>query len=88
MTSVLNLNHSNFAVSQHWSISAAHCFDAFPTAANSALLVGDHDVSVGTETKWASAYALDSYLKHPGYVAETSLNDIALVKSKTYVRFT
>jgi secreted trypsin-like serine protease len=78
----------NSKVSQRFSVSAAHCFDAFPNVDGSALLVGDHDTTTGADTKWSSAYALESYIKHPGYVAETSLNDMALVKTKFYVRFT
>lgn len=69
-------------------MTAAHCFDAFPSVDTSALLVGDHDVTTGADTKWAAAYALASYLKHPGYNVDTSWNDIALVKTKLYVRFT
>ena len=69
-------------------MSAAHCFDAFPNVDTSVLLVGDHDTTTGTETKWASANTLASYVKHPGYVADTSLNDVALIRTKFYVRFT
>lgn len=74
-------------VRQHWAVSAAHCFDAYPTATTTALLVGDHDTSIGTDTKWAAAYVLASYIKHPNYDANTNVNDIALVKTREFIRF-
>lgn len=73
---------------QNWAVTAAHCFDAFPNASSTALLVGDHDISVGTDTKWAAAYAVLSYIKHAYYNSDTNVNDIALVRTKDYIRFT
>lgn len=52
------------------------------------LSVGDHDRTSQTETKWAASHELANYLNHPDYNEDKSYNDIALVKTKFYVRFT
>lgn len=74
-------------VSQFWSVSAAHCFDAYPNIRTSALLVGDHDLTTGSETAWSSLYLLEAYIKHKSYDSETNANDIALVKTRSYIKF-
>lgn len=74
-------------VSQFFAITASHCFDAYPNTATIALLVGDHDTSIGSETIWAAVYLLQYYKKHNEYNSETNSNDIALMKTRDYIRF-
>jgi trypsin len=81
------LKISSKTVKQNWIITAAHCLDAFPNAATTAVLVGDHDISTGTDTKWAAVYKVQSYIKHYGYRAENNINDIALIRTTNYIRY-
>lgn len=74
-------------VTQNWAITAAHCFDAYRKVGTSALLVGDHDLTTGSDTIWAALYLLQSYIKHGSYNAETNANDIALIKTLNYIKF-
>lgn len=74
-------------VNQNWALSAAHCFDAFPSIASTLLLVGDHDLRTGSETIWSAGYLLQSYVKHRSYRSETNANDIALIKTHDYIKF-
>ncbi|CRK95821.1 CLUMA_CG009273, isoform A [Clunio marinus] len=74
-------------VTQNWALTAAHCFAAYPTASTIGLLVGDHDLKSGSDTIWAALYQLQSYKKHEKYNIETNANDIALARTKTYIKF-
>lgn len=81
------LKMSIISVNQYWALSAAHCFVAFPLAASTLLLVGDHDLRSGSETIWSAGYLLQSYIKHRDYSSETNANDIALIKIRGYIKF-
>lgn len=74
-------------LTQYHILSAAHCFDAFPTVSQTAVVVGDHDISTGTDTIWAAGYLISGFIKHPGYNSETNDNDISIVKTRDYIKF-
>lgn len=74
-------------VKQYWALTAAHCFDAYPNAGTTALLVGDHNLQSGTDTKWARVYPVASYYKHQNYIADGNINDVALVRTGDYIRY-
>lgn len=84
---VLNALIKTFLVSQFWAVTAAHCFDAYPNVRTSGLLAGDHDLTTGSDTIWAALYLLEKYVKHQNYNPETKTNDIALVKTRDYIKF-
>ncbi|XP_046609889.1 venom serine protease 34-like [Neodiprion virginianus] len=58
--------------------SAAHCLQNMPTK-ETAVLVGDHDVSTGTDTSAAVLHLVAKILLHPSYSVDTNANDISLV---------
>ncbi|KAJ6647068.1 Venom serine protease [Pseudolycoriella hygida] len=67
-------------VSSRFVVTAAHCLRKTPSYA-SAVLVGDHDTTKGTDTNEARVYAILRYIEHPNYSSETDLNDIGLVQT-------
>lgn len=76
-----------FSVTQNWALTAAHCFVAFPNAATTAIITGDHDLSTGSDTIWAAAYRIQRYIKHATFNPETNVNDIALARTVEYIKF-
>ena len=52
-----------------------------------ALLVGDHDLSTGTDTSLAAIYTLTRLLNHPGFKLDSQVNDIALVVTASTISF-
>jgi trypsin len=74
-------------VTQQFVLTAAHCLEAFPSVASTAILVGDHDLRSGSETIWSAAYLAEKYIKHRDFNSDTNANDIALIKVSGYIRF-
>jgi trypsin len=68
-------------------VTAAHCFDAYSNVRTTGLLTGDHDLTTGSDTIWAALYLLEKYIKHENYNPETNANDIALMKTREYIKF-
>lgn len=72
-------------VSRWYAVTAAHCLaNRQPQAVQ--LLVGDHDLSIGLDTKWAKLYGLRSFVKHPNYRGSNA-NDIALVATSQPIQY-
>lgn len=53
------------------------------------LLVGDHDISKGDDTPYASLYQTQRIIKHESYVptSDNQNNDIALVQTSQAIRW-
>lgn len=75
-------------MSQYYVLTAAHCSVAFPDKTKTLILVGDQDITTGTDTPWSAVYRLNNWIKHPGFNDVTNANDIALAQTQTYIRFT
>ncbi|KAH8277566.1 hypothetical protein KR018_001050 [Drosophila ironensis] len=70
-------------VSDRFIVTAAHCTARQPVASRLLAMVGEHDLSTGKESIYASQYRIQSIINHPGY-SETSsgnINDIALLQT-------
>lgn len=70
-------------------MTAAHCFNINRDISVVYLLVGDHDISRGDETPYASLYASKKVIKHSDYVptSDNQNNDIALLKTSDPIRW-
>jgi hypothetical protein len=53
------------------------------------LLVGDHDVSMGTDTPYAALYQAVRVIRHENYVPDSNdqSNDIALIQTRDPIRW-
>ncbi|XP_063905604.1 venom serine protease-like [Zophobas morio] len=73
-------------ISVHYALTSAYCLRGqVPT--NVALLVGDHDVSTGSDTSAAALYRISDFFQHPGYNIMDESNNIAVLKTSTPIRF-
>lgn len=61
-------------------ISAAHCVLSL-SAHNLAVLVGDHDYTIGTESPYSELYNVRNIIKHSKYTESTTGYDIALIET-------
>ncbi|PNF43142.1 Venom serine protease 34 [Cryptotermes secundus] len=66
-------------ISSRYCLTAAHCLLNRQTA-YTAILVGDHDISTGTETNSAKLLTTEHFEPHPLYNSATQRNDIAVVR--------
>ncbi|XP_045472103.1 venom serine protease 34-like [Harmonia axyridis] len=73
-------------ISERFALTAAHCV-VDKKVENIVLLVGEHNVSSGTDTPYAKVYSLDKFIINPDYNVKTQKNDIALVKTKSDIEF-
>ena len=81
-------NFPFFTVSPIHVLSAAHCFlSPHDDLANLGLLVGDHDISIGSDTSYSALYGVAQVTKHPSYNPSNSQNDIAVVRSSTVIQY-
>jgi hypothetical protein len=62
-------------------LTAAHGIIQYKTMSDLAVLVGDHDTSTGSESPYSALYTVLTYIIHENYNSQTSVNDIALVKT-------
>lgn len=71
-------------ISQDYFLTTAHCFvdEIYADATKIAALVGDHDVTIGTESIYSTLYTISKIIKHQDYNPSSNIqeNDIALVK--------
>ncbi|XP_055528002.1 venom serine protease-like [Wyeomyia smithii] len=74
-------------VSNRHALTAAHCLTGRQISAT-ALLVGDHDLSTGTDTPYAKLMVISTFTIHSAYRAQPSANDIALVRTRDEIQFT
>ncbi|XP_037946797.1 venom serine protease-like [Teleopsis dalmanni] len=68
-------------VAHYYILTAAHCTRQQPSASRIQALVGDHDLSSSTESRYAETYAIASIIEHPGYTSDPVSNDIALLRT-------
>ncbi|XP_063695471.1 venom serine protease-like [Culicoides brevitarsis] len=75
-------------ISPFYILTAAHCFTgSLLTVGNVGALVGDHDYTIGTDTKYSSLYRISQIIRHGLFNAKTHENDIALVRTSTEIQF-
>lgn len=69
-------------VSETYTLTAAHCFNIPRVIDNLKIIVGEHDTSKGTDTPYATIYAIRQIIKHESYVPTSSHQnfDIALAR--------
>lgn len=68
-----------FKVHERYILTAAHCFSQYNNPATIGILVGDHDITTGADTKYSSLYKASSIIRHEQYNTNTKANDIALL---------
>lgn len=70
-------------VTEYAALTAAHCFPDTLLVSNVGVLVGDHDITLGTDTPYAALYKAKYIIKHPSYnpALDNPTNDIALVQT-------
>lgn len=73
-------------VSNMHALTAAHCLMS-ESINTIALLAGDHDLTTGVDTPYASLYSLSRVLSHPSFNVATSANDIGLVFTAAPITF-
>ncbi|XP_059473349.1 venom serine protease-like [Neocloeon triangulifer] len=67
-------------ISARRAITAAHCLvQRAPSSA--VLLVGDHDLSTGTDTNKAAVFRIQRFIAFPQYNTVTQKNDIAIIET-------
>lgn len=72
-------------VSQWYAVTAAHCLNNVQPA-EVRLLVGDHDLRIGTDSRWARLYGLQAFIKYPYYNGGDAY-DIALVATTEPIQY-
>ncbi|RZB40648.1 Trypsin and/or CUB domain containing protein [Asbolus verrucosus] len=73
-------------ISERYALTAAHCLlHQEPT--NVGLLVGDHNLTTGTDTAAAALYRVVEFKPHPFYDSSVQQNDIAVVKTQLPIKF-
>ncbi|XP_058826942.1 venom serine protease-like [Topomyia yanbarensis] len=73
-------------ISDFYAVTAAHCL-VHRTVDDTVLLVGDHNLTTGTDTMYAKPYVLAQVLVHPGYTIQPLTNDIALLRTLRRVQY-
>jgi len=68
-------------VSSKFCVTAAHCLRV-TTVANTGIIVGDNDISTGSDTPYAAVYRVARFIEHTSYSNITNLNDIGLVQTQ------
>ncbi|XP_055920944.1 venom serine protease-like [Eupeodes corollae] len=66
-------------ISHRVILTVTHCVRLFPNHTDNIVIVGDHDLSSSTESKYAATYDIVSFIEHPNYNASNNLNDITLI---------
>ena len=62
-------------IADHWVLTAAHCVNQQQVARDYRVRLGTENISDGT----GITYRIDRVVQHPGYDAESHVNDIELV---------
>lgn len=74
------------SVSSKNIITAAHCLIRRGTSSVGAL-VGDHDLSTGSETPYSALYTIASWILHEQYSETLQQHDIAVVFTTQTIQF-
>lgn len=73
-------------ISNTHAISAAHC-SLGRKITRMAIVVGEHNVTTGTETAYTALHLIASFLRHPKYNSSSNANDISIITTVTTIRF-
>ncbi|XP_062559127.1 venom serine protease-like [Armigeres subalbatus] len=73
-------------ISDEHALSAAHCL-LLRSVDDTALLVGDHNLTTGSDTSYARVYRISKLLTHPGFTSNPVSNDIALIRTSQPMNF-
>jgi len=73
-------------LSNYYVLSSAHCVvGKSPTSLQ--VLAGDHDYKSSSDTPYAAIYAVQSYVNHPNFNANTNVNDITIIRTQRAIAF-
>ncbi|XP_049547073.1 venom serine protease-like [Anopheles darlingi] len=73
-------------VTDRFALTAAHCL-LLRKVTGTALLVGDQNIKIGTDTPYSVVMLLSSFISHPNYDSISKTNDIALVRTTNTIVF-
>ncbi|XP_055606902.1 venom serine protease-like isoform X2 [Uranotaenia lowii] len=73
-------------ISDFYALTAAHCL-LQRTVDDTALLVGDHNLTTGLDTGFAQAYIIAQFLSHTAFLVNPVSNDIALLRTLQQIQF-
>ena len=73
-------------IATKYVLTAAHCFNN-KNPQQLGVLVGDHDLTTGTDTNATVLHRVSQVQIHPNYVQKLNLNDIAVVKTVGDIKF-
>lgn len=74
-------------VSASHALSAGHCL-LDRKVSELGLIVGEHDVTIGSDTPYTVLLRIASVAIHPNFDSITGVNDIALIKTLNTMTFT
>lgn len=80
------VNHGFVLVSSTHALTAAHCMLG-RIISSLGLLVGEHDITKGSETPLTSLLRISTVLSHPNFNRNTIANDIALIMTQNVMTF-
>uniref|UniRef100_A0AAG5DST8 Peptidase S1 domain-containing protein n=1 Tax=Anopheles atroparvus TaxID=41427 RepID=A0AAG5DST8_ANOAO len=73
-------------VTDRYVLTAAHCL-LQRQVSNTGVLVGDQNLSTGSDTPFALVLLVSTFIPNPGYNATSRENDIALVRTTNQIVF-
>ncbi|XP_058835399.1 venom serine protease-like, partial [Topomyia yanbarensis] len=85
-TSAKNVFCGATIISNRHAVTAAHCLVG-KKISDTTLLVGDHDLSTGTDSPFAALMVITTFTIHSGYRKQSFVNDIALVRTREEIQF-
>ncbi|XP_050090994.1 venom serine protease-like [Anopheles aquasalis] len=73
-------------ITNYHAVTAAHCYMG-RSLPNLGLLVGDHNITSGSDTPYSALILLSSIKLHEGYNPTAGTNDIAIVRTRSEIFF-
>ncbi|XP_001861530.2 venom serine protease [Culex quinquefasciatus] len=73
-------------ITDRHALTASHCLKGRQIS-KTALLVGDHNMTSGTDTTYAKAMRISTFTMHPSYNEAAKTDDIALVRTVDQIVF-
>ncbi|XP_050312534.1 venom serine protease 34-like [Anthonomus grandis grandis] len=91
MAALLSLQDDSFFCGSHviasrYILTAGHCLQN-KDPDELVVLVGDHNISSGSDTNYSAIYYVSAYEINPSYDSDTYSYDIAIVQTKTEISF-